>query len=206
MENSSSSSNFTLYLMLIVAIMLVTVDTIELAKIHKTWIIAMNFDMALFESCIKWDLITKTCFACFSLMAALSALILTMFLCFSIEFFINKILTTYIALNYFIFGPYMLCFTILGFVYWSDIAFSCDPRDPTVKFFSFSNVLSISACFLIALIVTLAMAFYEALTMIIKSVRRREGGNYILGSIFWWIVFRARANEDNNRNPGQQNV
>ena len=61
----NSSLNCTLFLLLIISTILVLVDALEIANITNNWSNSFNLTSEIFNSCIKWELITKTCFALF---------------------------------------------------------------------------------------------------------------------------------------------
>jgi hypothetical protein len=208
------SNNFTIYLMLIICVILVSVDSIEMYRIVFAWNYAGKAEPAAFNQCFRKELILKTIFGCFSFMAAISAFLLTLFISVSVDFFIDKILPTFLYLNYFIFGPYMLGFAVYGFINWDEVVFQCDRHQYEVKVLSISNMFSLIGCFVMSLVVTLAVAAYEVIMLYIDSILRREGGNKYLRSVFWWAVLRTRGpnflrldnNEQNNQQDQQQNI
>ena len=140
--DGSLSNNFTIYLMLILCVILLTVDVIELYKVITSWSYINKYDPLIFQTCIKKELILKTIFAAFSFLSAICAFILCFFLSINTEFFINKLLTTYINLLYFIFGPYMLGFAIYGLINWNEVVFLCDRKSNKNVIFSLSNSFS----------------------------------------------------------------
>lgn len=215
MENSISN-NFTIYLMLIVCLILLSVDSYELYRISFAWNSVPKFDPVLFNTCIKKDLILKTVYSIFSFKAALAAFLLTLFITISVEFFIDKILTTFIQLVYIIFGPIMMGFCIVAFFNWDDVAYVCDRRNYAHQIFSISNVVSVIGCFIISLIITLASSVYETVVLYINSIVRRENESKILRAIFWWVIIKTNPNvvrnfyqnrrqQDNENDPNQEN-
>jgi hypothetical protein len=196
MEANQVSNNFTIYLMLIICVLLVTVDTIELYRLSLAWLHGVNSNQEFFTTCLKNELIIKTVFCMFSFFAAISALLLTIFLSTCVEFFANKFLVTYLYLNYFIFGPYMLIFCVLGFMHFSEFIYVCDARHMDEKLLSMSNIFSLLSCMIISCMITLAVAAYESVRLIIDSILRTKDGITLLRKVFWWVVLRRRTDED----------
>jgi hypothetical protein len=194
--DTQAANNCTLYLMLIVCLILVTVDSIEMYRLSLSWEYSLKVQTEMFNECLKNDLIIKTVFCVFSLAAAVSALLLTLFLSFFAEFFINKVMTSYLYLNYYIFGPYMLAFCILGCAYWNDFVYVCDRRDYHIKVFSISNVFSLITCLIIGIVVTLGVAAYEGLRTLIDSILHKDDGLAVVRKVFWWLVLRQRTDQD----------
>jgi hypothetical protein len=190
------SNNFTIYLMLIICILLVTVDSIEIYRLSLAWTHSKASDVEFFNNCIKDELIIKTVFCAFSFAAACSALLLTIFLSTCIDYFANKFLTTFLYLNYFIFGPYMLAFCILGCIHFHDFIYVCNPKHLDEKILSLSNIFSLLCCMIIAILITIAVAIYEGVHLLVASILRKEDGIAIIRKVFWWSVLRQRTDED----------
>ena len=121
--------------MLAICIVLVSVDIIEMIKLISAWTIKDKIEPLFFDSCIKVDLLVKTAFSVFSLLAALSAFILVSMMITSLEFFIEKLMQPFLYLNYNIFGLYMLGFSLFGIIHWNEVAFICDKKNPDEKNF-----------------------------------------------------------------------
>ena len=209
MEGGTISTNITLYLMLAICLVLVTVDIIEMIKLINSWALKNKIEEFFFENCIKVDLLVKTAFSVFSLLAALSALTLVVMMIISLELFVNKYLSSFLYINYVIFGLYMLGFSLFGIIHWNEVAYMCDKKNPNEKIFSVGNMFSLIGCFALSLVITFAVSIYETVSLYSDSILRRENGSKALRTIFWWFVFRGRNNEDNHpqnqRNQGGNN-
>lgn len=206
MEGSTFTNNFTLYLMLIVCVTLVTVDIIEIYRLSNTWIYALKANAGIFEKCLKYELLLKTVFAGFSFFAALSAFTLTLFLVINVEFFIDKVLNAFLNFNYFLFGPYMLGFCILGCIHWNEVVYVCNAKDINQKVFSLSNMFSIVICMILSCVITIGISVYETIKLYVDSILRREEGFKIIRSLFWFVVLRQRSNEEILRSRDDNNV
>jgi hypothetical protein len=205
-------TNFALYLMMIICVVLVGIDSIELFRLGNDWSRINAWSMTKFQSCITIELITKTTFAIFSLLSAIAALALTIFITINTELFLQKILAAYLNLVYAVFGPIMLGFAILGLANWNDVAFTCDKSNPQNKIFSFGSAFSLIGCFILSLLITLTFVIYEIVNLYINSILGRDDQNKILRTCFWWVVTRARPNitgnqqnNNNNENNNQNN-
>lgn len=198
MEGGTISTNITLYLMLAICLVLVSVDIIELIKLINSWGLKNKIEEFFFENCIKVDLLVKTAFSIFSLLAALSALTLVVMMIISLEIFVNKYLGSFLYINYIIFGLYMLGFSLFGIINWNEVAYICDKKNPNVKIFSVGNMFSLIGCFALSLVITFGVSLYETISLYSDSILRRETGSKTLRTIFWWFVFRGRNNENNH--------
>ena len=202
---ANSGNNFALYLMLVICVILVSLDSLELYRLGMNWSHIQSYGKSPFGSCIRNELITKTIFGFFSLLSGISALLLTIFLMIDVEIFIRKFFSAYLNMIYSIFGPIMLGFSILGLVNWDDIVYICDRSDPRDKYFSFGGSFSLLGCFIISLLVTLTFATYEVVNLYIESILGREGHNKIIRHCFWWVVMRVRPNVAGNSQDNQNN-
>ena len=90
---------------------------------------------------------------------------------------------------YVLFGPYMLGVGILGVFYWDKILFNCEGDS---KIFSFSNMFNLTACLLIAILITLGVIIYDCCMIYINSIIQRNEGNCIVRKVFWWAVLKFR--------------
>jgi hypothetical protein len=198
MEGNQVSNNFTIYLMLVICVLLVTVDSIELYRLSLAWMHGIKSDPEFFNTCLKNELIIKTVFCIFSFCAASSAFLLTIFLSTCIDYFTNKFLVSYLYMNYFIFGPYMLAFCILGCIHFNEFVYVCDAKHLDEKILSMSNIFSLLSCMIISVIITLGVAAYESIRLLVDSILRKPEGSPYLRKIFWWAVLRQRTDEDLN--------
>jgi len=170
---------------------LVSVDVIGLYHIILTWQHALTVPTHIFETCLKWQLITRSCFAVFSSLAALSSLVLCTCLIIDTEIFTEKILSTYLYYNYMIFGPYMLGFCILGLIFWSDVSYSCSRQNTNYKFFSSSNAFSLIFSLVISVIITIGVAVYKAMNLYIDSMLQKPDGYSFIRKLVFWIALRT---------------
>lgn len=200
MEGGAYSGNFSIYLMLVICVVLVSIDTIEMVNIVHTWKKVDRIPTEIFNSCVKSDLLVKTAFSFFSLLAAVSASLFTISLAISVEYFVNKLMPSFLYGAFFIFGPCMLGFSIFGLTQWNEVVFFCDARNYKIKDFSVGNMLALLGCFLFSLTMTVGCSVYHTTIIYIDSLLRRENGSKLLRSIFWWTVLRTGDNNFLRRN------
>jgi len=206
-DNCSICNNFSFFLLLIISGALLTIDGYNLYHIGLTWQHSLEIQPKIFESCIKWQLISRTCFAAFATLAALSSLLLCMFLIAIYEVFKEKILSTYLYYNYLIFGPYMLGFCILGLVYWNNVGYMCSKHDTNILVFNSSNAFYITLCFLTSVLITLGIAIYKTFSLFLDSLLNKpEGFHFIKKLIYWFALRTSNINEIvRNHNNSQNN-
>ena len=197
-------ANIILYLMLTVCIVLVIVDIIEILKLQNIWNLKSTVDTKFYQTCIKPDLLVKTAFSSFSLLAAISACLLVGLMIISMNYFLMFFLNCFLYLNYMIFGLYMLAMTIFGMLHWNDVAYICDTKTGK-RIYSIGNIFSLIGCFILSLIITLGVNIYETLELYSNSILRRDDGSDILRNLFWKTVFNGR-NEYLNHITGARRV
>jgi hypothetical protein len=197
-------TNLILYLMLIVCLILVIVDIIEILKLQNIWNLKASFELDFYQKCIKPDLLVKTAFSCFSLLAAISACLLVFLMICAMDYFANYFFHSFFYLNYLVFGLYMLGMSIFGMIHWNDVAYSCDASSGE-KIYSIGNIFSLIGCFILSLIITLGVNIYETLELYSNSILRRDDGSDILRNLFWKTVFNGR-NEYLNNISGDRRV
>ncbi len=206
MEDCSISSNFSLYLFLVVSVILVSVDAIGIYHIVLTWQQSIHLPSNIFNSCLKWQLITRTCFASFSTFAAISSFILCGFLIINTEFFVEKALSTFLYYNYMIFGPYMLGFCILGLVFWQDITYVCIRSSSNYKFFSSSNAFSLIFSLVISVVITIGVSVYKAMNLYVDSVLQKPEGYDFIRKFVLWIALRNSSASELLRNHNNNSL
>lgn len=190
----NNTSDFTLYILLSVSGLLVVIDGMELIHIFFNWYYGFLIAKPIFESCIKFELISKTIFSFYSFFAAFSAFSVTLFLLSAQEFFFEKFKTTYFYINYIFFGPLMAALSILGIYHWEEIVYVCDKNNLSIKEVSISNSVTIIGCFLMSVLITVIVQFFQSLNFLLDSILKRNSGSHIIGRFFWLIAL-SRANQ-----------
>ncbi len=122
----NATSNITILFHLIIALIFTFMEILEINKIWLVWESSQKmFEINFFNNCIKYQIIVKGVYACYGLLISFTAVFLTFFLYVSIDYFIEKVIPTFFNYIYYIFGPLMLAFTLIGFLNWEDVLYVC---------------------------------------------------------------------------------
>lgn len=190
MENQQSSSNFMLYLMLIVCSVLASMNSLEIYRMSSLWKQALNLKADYFHSCVKPQYIVKTFFCFYSFFATFSGLILTIGLLVDYVYFARKLIESYLKFVYFVFGLTLLFSCILALVNWKDTFFLCS--DDLEKHFSLTNATSVLFCFFIAGFITVLVEFYSVMSLFSDTITRQPTGSKALFALFWYVSFKIK--------------
>ena len=186
-----ASSNITIYLILLIAILLVALDSLQLYNIFSSWKMGMTIAEPFFTSCVKYNLLSKTALGIFSFLASCSLVILCILFVYDADYFVNKIFYSYIRLNYKIFGPTMLCFSIIGLYYYNEICYICyDKKNLNAKKFSLNNCFSLLTSFIVSLAITIIAEIYMAFFFLINSITSKPGGYRWIKRVFYHFALK----------------
>jgi hypothetical protein len=208
-EENDDNTSIAIKIVMIVSLLLISMDILEIYLSYTNLeMSARKFDAEVFENCIKYHIISQMTFTLFALFAALSAFFLSFLLLLENEVFMLKLYRTFMHFNHMVFGPYLLTATILGFVYFNEICFNCDPKDLSRRYLNASTLMSLILCFLISSLISVVFSFCNAVKKILLSIRFRPGGWRFLGRYFWNHVRNQNTNEvvNDNRNNVNQPV
>lgn len=138
MQENSFTNNLTIQFLCLMAFLFALVDLLELNKIYNLWTDSSSIKNKIFNDCLVYPLMARTIFTLFSLFSSISAMMLTFLISFNLEMFIDKFFLTYVYYNYYIFGPYMLIFSLVGLLNWSKIINICYNNEEI--FSNYSNI------------------------------------------------------------------
>lgn len=188
------SSRCSLLIFLLISGVLSFVNAIEFFNFIAHWNGGVVIFSPLFEECIRFELIMKSVFSFFSLFASFSAFMVTGLLILNSDYFLEKLSPSFLNINYYVFGPIMFAFSSLGILNIDSIMYSCDKNnvDYTNKVFSFSNFIAVVFCFIISLVLTVIIEFFNSVTIFIDSILRKSSGNAFLANVFWLTVSKYR--------------
>lgn len=159
----------------------------------------------IFDKCLRYQYINELGFSIFGIFSGLSAGILSMGMICDVDYFTNQIFDSFLQFNYLIFGPYLFAGCVLGFYYFDNIAYVCDEKNPNIKYVNFSTVISILFCLSMSAIITLIFSSVMSVEKLTKSIRFVDGGNRIIGKVFWYFVLNRNNNNNNSNNSGNNN-
>lgn len=211
-DDNDGSTTVAIKVVMIISVLLIAMDILEIyVSLGNLQMAATRFDAEVFEQCIKYHIISQMVFTLFALLAGISAFFLSFFLLFDNSIFMTKLYKTFIHWNHLVFGPYLLTASILGFTYFYEISFNCDPKDLSRKYLNVSTVMSLIICFLISALISVVFAFCYAIRKILLSIRFKRGGWKCLGRYFWnYVRNQPRedppANQNQNNNNGNNNL
>jgi hypothetical protein len=195
--------------MLIISGVLLTIDSLELHQLILTWNSEYLKNRLYFESFIMWDILTRITISIFSIASGISAFILALLLLIDIDYFLDKLLSTFLYFNYIIFGPILLTFCILGFTYCNKVLYTLTNTKHPIRIVSYSTLFSLICGLLISTIITFSVAVFKAVNTFVDSTTRKPDGNTLIRKAFWWIVFKNKdpAELIRNRNrSGEMNT
>lgn len=190
MDENRYSSEVALKVVLLLSTILVIMDCYEIiyAFRHLKYTSEV-IDREVFESCVKYHIISQICFTTFACSTAVSAAFLSLGLLISYQFFSRKVLDLFLNFNFLLFGPYLLACCFLAFLNFNNVIFNCDAMDTTKKYLNFSTLIALIICFLISFTLTIIVSIGKGFSIITNSIRFREDGWYFLGKLFWYYIF-----------------
>ncbi len=190
--HSNSSNSIVLILMMIISGVLLTIDSLELHQLILTWNREVLKNRPDFQTFIMWDILTRITISFFSIASGISAFTLALLLLIDIDYFLDKLLSTFLYFNYIIFGPVLLTFCILGFTYCNKVLYTLTNTKHPIRIVSFSTLFSLICGLLISTIITLSVAVFKAVNTFVDSTTRKPDGNSLIRKAFWWIVFKNK--------------
>ena len=196
MDDSEDSSRTALKIVFVFSLLLIFMDIYELYFSYYSLIdYAESFLPEVFEQCVKYHIITQMFFTVFAAFAGISACIMSFFMLFNYLFFINKLIETFMFYNFYAFGRILLGLSTFGFIYFDKVCHICDNDDYTKQYINFVTVLCLVITFLVSLLITVWYSAVGAFDLFNNSIRFTSDGNYIIGTLFWKIVFNRGAQE-----------
>ena len=193
----NNGDNFSIYIVLIVVVVLFTVDILEIRNLVYDWTeLPLIYPPEVFENCHMYPLVTKTVFNVFSLIATISAFVLTLLILIDADFFIQKSLDAFLHFNFFIFGPLLLFICSLAFVNFKQVFYVCDDRNFHYRYLSLGYLLVAVCCFIVSFVVTISVSAYTSVNDLIASILRPDPEIPFVRRIFMWAVYRNRFNEN----------
>jgi len=200
MEQPFLTSRFTFILIFLVSGILVIVDSIEIYVSFKEFhLYGISLDYYVFEKCVKYHMITKIVFSLFSLLAGLSAFLISGLLLINNNFVLEKLIKTFFYWSYLLFGPYFFVVSVIAFWHLNEIAYICDSKDIESSNLSISTLITVIICFGMSLGITLSISVIFVVENFVDSIRFRQSGLRCVGRLFWWCALRNR-NENNTEN------
>ena len=206
MDDSEDSSRTALKIVFVFSFLLIFMDIYELYFSYYSLIdYAESFLPEVFEQCVKYHIITQMFFTVFAAFAGFSACIMSFFMLFNYQFFINKLIETFMFYNFYAFGPILLGLSTFAFIYFDKVCNICDNDDYTKQYINFVTVACLVISFLVSLLITVWYSAVGAFDLFNNSIRFTSDGNYIIGKIFWKIVFN-RGTQELSSEPNEHHI
>jgi len=192
----------------IIFILAFFLSSIDLMEIYYSYLSLSEYSNTLlpevFDNCVKYHIISQIFYTLFAALAGISACLMSIGLLINYQIFALKLLDSFLYYNFYCFGPLLLGSSILAFIYFPNIIYTCDTDDYTKQYLNISTVISVFIGFLISLLITFGYTGINSFEYFNNSIRFNNEGNYFLGKLFWKYVFN-RATTEINRNFNNEN-
>ena len=196
MDDPEDNSHTALKIVFVFSLLLIFMDIYELYFSYYSLIdYAESFLPEVFEQCVKYHIITQMFFTVFAALAGFSACIMSFFMLFNYQFFIYKLIETFMFYNFYAFGPVLLGLSSFAFMYFDKVCNTCDNDDYKKQYTNFVTVVCLVITFLVSLLITVWYSAVGAFDLFNNSIRFNSDGNYVIGKLFWKIVFNRGAQE-----------
>lgn len=214
--NVDSTRSIILYFLLALGIALLVVEAIDLNNILYLFGDFNSFSDNYYQKCVFYQTASECimislqiCLACLMIFSSLLYLLPT-----------SNFLTCLKKLCWkgfiIIFGPIMLGFCLLGFVYWSEIMSICTGNTSTQDFIIKTNIfvaIILIFQFIISFIITIVYAGLEVIVFHVASLMRKEEGSDLVRKAFYYFATRQLGNRvryegglNNHYNRSENNI
>lgn len=206
MDDSDDNSRSALKVVFIFSLLLIIMDIYELYFSYNSLIdFSQSLFPEVFDQCVKYQIITQMFFTVFAALAGFSACIMSFFMLVNYQLFIYKLLETIIYYNFYAFGPLLLGLSCFGFFNFGKVCIVCDEDDYTIQYVNFVTVIFLVAAFFLSLLITIWYSAVGGIETFKNSIKFTSDGNYVIGKMFWKIVFNRgiqllRGDDNNNNN------
>lgn len=200
-NNELRTGQITMYMLISLSVILVFVDCIEIMQLTYLWDNSLQLNKEVFNSCLKWELIFRTCNSVLSTCAAISALAMSLgVLLHTYGYQVKDFFGIIFHYLYMIFGAIMLGLSLLCFLYFRNIFYICDKSNLTAKGgthednkrFAFGNFITIIITLCLSLSVVLLVMSTKVSQFFMASYHRKYGGSNLYRKIFWSLLVKKR--------------
>lgn len=193
-ETFNNSNKRIIILLLVMSSIVFMLNLFQFYTTISKWQTFHSIPTKIKETCYLYDISFKSIKATLSLIIGISILIFSISISIDAEWFFEKIISSFLYVNYIIFGPYSLVLCILGMFYYKKVLYCCDKDNNWERYFSLYNTFTLGMLFVFSLINSCLVSVFLAWNMVTKSVSGKHGGNFIIKTLFWKVVFK-------NKNP-----
>ena len=140
-----------------------------------------------YNQCSESMIVSEIIFTVFATMVGLSATILSIGFLINSDYFLEKFLNCFVYFNYFIFGPFLLCTSIFGFINFNKIGYTCE-YEPNNVSLNISMLICLIFITTLGSIITVGFSTFNIFEYFQDSIKFTNDSDYILGKTFWKVA------------------
>lgn len=191
MDNSynltRNDNNYTLISLLLITISFLIFEILEIFSILKLLLYHNELGADLFEKCYKNSTMYKLFICFYSSLSIILSLVLVVLCLINVDFFFKKVITSFIYVIYFFFGPFLMMISFLAIYNSKETMMFCD--DKYNLYYSKQILMNTICFFLFGTFITITFSLYKGVHKVIDSVVYKEhNGNILIKMFFWKIV------------------
>ena len=177
----------TILFVLISALSLVLLDIVSLWSSYNYLTYYLSRSDSYYNQCNESMIVSEIIFTVFATMVGISATILSIGFLINTDYFLDKFLNCFVYFNYFIFGPFLLCTSIFGFINFNKIGYTCeyDPKNVSLNISMLICLIFIST---LGSIITVGFSTFNIFEYFQDSIKFTNDSDYILGKTFWKVA------------------
>lgn len=177
----------TILFVLISALSLVLLDIISLLSSYDDLTYYLSKSDSYYNQCSESMVVSEIIFTVFATMVGISATILSIGFLINTDYFLEKFLNCFVYFNYFIFGPFLLCTSIFGFINFNKIGYTCE-YDPSKVSLNISMLICLVFISTLGSIITVGFSTFNIFEYFQDSIKFTNDSDYILGKTFWKVA------------------
>jgi hypothetical protein len=189
----------TILFVLISALFLVLLDVYSLLSSYNELTNYLSKSDSYYNQCSESMIVSEIIFTVFATMVGLSATILSIGFLINTDYFLEKFLTCFVYFNYFIFGPFLLCTSIFGFINFNKIGYTCE-YEPNNVSLNISMLICLIFISTLGSIITVGFSTFNIFEYFQDSIKFTNDSDYILGKTFLTVAMpRIRNFHERNK-------
>ena len=177
----------TILFVLISALSLVLLDIVSLWSSYNDLSYYLSRSDSYYNQCNESMIVSEIIFTVFATMVGISATILSIGFLINTDYFLDKFLNCFVYFNYFIFGPFLLCTSIFGFINFNKIGYTCEYEPKNVSL-NISMLICLIFISTLGSIITVGFSTFNIFEYFQDSIKFTSDSDYILGKTFWKVA------------------
>ena len=177
----------TILFVLISALSLVLLDIVSLWSSYNDLTYYLSRSDSYYNQCNESMIVSEIIFTVFATMVGISATILSIGFLINTDYFLDKFLNCFVYFNYFIFGPFLLCTSIFGFINFNKIGYTCEYEPKNVSL-NISMLICLIFISTLGSIITVGFSTFNIFEYFQDSIKFTSDSDYILGKTFWKVA------------------